>query len=569
MALEAGQRIGDYEVQSLLGTGGMGRVYRVRNVISDRVEAMKVLLPDYASEPELAARFTAEIRTLATLEHPNIAQLRTAFQFENQLVMVMEFVEGSTLDQLASQSRIPLNLVLEYAMQVLSALSYAHGRGITHRDIKPSNIMVTAHGLAKLMDFGIAKSGGDLQLTRPGTTMGSVYYMSPEQVRGGTVDARSDLYSFGVTLYELVTGNRPFQADTSFTVLNAQLNETPKPPIEVNPSLPPALNSIILCAMAKEPTDRFQSADAFRNAIKATQDALQFPTTATPQPQGAFQASPQPQQQPFRPQSQPNQPQGGFAPVAVPPIPQPASKNRRTLWMALGAVAALIAIAAAATLLPRMLATHAGQRAETASANVSDAQPQSAATTSSSTPTPAATATPTPSPQDATPAPPPDVTQPAAASPTPSPSAEAATPTPASENHSPSHRATAGGHQREPYTSRGPASAPANDVPAQSASAPASANAAPSAQEFRTARDRYANLGARADAAKSGVQSIRSQQQAQGLDLRGDILAALSSLNNDLNESNLALTQNDLETANQYMDRADRELGILEKFLGR
>ena len=270
MALDAGLHVGDYEILNLLGAGGMGRVYRVRNIISDRVEAMKVLLPDYASEPELAARFTAEIRTLAGLEHPNIAQLRTAFQFENQLVMVMEFVEGVTLETLAGKTRIPVDHMLEYASQVLSALSYAHSRGVTHRDMKPANIMVTAHGLAKLMDFGIAKSTDDLHLTRPGTTMGSVYYMSPEQVRGGTVDARSDIYSFGVTLYEMLTGRKPFQADTSFSVLNAQLNEAPTPPAQVNPALPPALNDIVLRAMAKAPADRFQTAEEMRNAINQT-----------------------------------------------------------------------------------------------------------------------------------------------------------------------------------------------------------------------------------------------------------------------------------------------------------
>src|SRR5271165_4388257 len=135
MALEVGQRVGDYEVLALLGSGGMGCVYKVRNIISNREEAMKVLLPDFASEPELAARFMAEIRTLAGLEHPNIAQLRTAFQFEKQFVMIMEFVEGTTLEKLA-QSNIQLDQVLDYSTQVLSALSYAHGRGVTHRDIK-------------------------------------------------------------------------------------------------------------------------------------------------------------------------------------------------------------------------------------------------------------------------------------------------------------------------------------------------------------------------------------------------------------------------------------------------
>src|ERR1035437_7905951 len=281
MAEETGQRVGDYEVLAPLGSGGMGRVYKVRNVISNREEAMKVLHPDFASDPDLAARFMAEIRTLAGLEHPGIAQLRTAFQFQNQFVMVMEFVEGTTLDKMAAQSRIPLDRILDLFTQVLAALSYAHGRGVTHRDIKPANIMITSHGLVKLMDFGIAKSTNDLQLTRPGTTMGSVYYMSPEQVRGGTIDARSDIYSLGVTLYEMLTGRKPFQADTSYSVLNAQLNDPPTPPIEVNPAIPQELNTIVLRAMAKRPEDRFQTAEEFRSALKAMRETV---TAPIPQP---------------------------------------------------------------------------------------------------------------------------------------------------------------------------------------------------------------------------------------------------------------------------------------------
>ena len=237
---ETGQRVGDYEVLAPLGAGGMGRVFKVRNVISNREEAMKILLPDLAADQDLAARFMAEIRTLACLEHPGIAQLRTAFQYNNQFVMVMEYVEGTTLEKLASQIRIPLGHILDYATQALSALSYAHQQGVTHRDIKPANIMVTTHGTIKLMDFGIAKSTEDRQLTRPGSTIGSVYYMSPEQVQGGTVDRRSDLYSFGVTLYELLTGCRPFQADSSYSVLNAQVHQAATPPVEVNPDIPPS-----------------------------------------------------------------------------------------------------------------------------------------------------------------------------------------------------------------------------------------------------------------------------------------------------------------------------------------
>ena len=244
---EIGQLVGDYEIVSMLGVGGMGQVYRVRNVISDRTEAMKVLLPDLVAEPELASRFMSEIRMLAGFDHPNIALLHTALQVDNQLFMVMEFVEGSTLEQRAKQGAIPVADTINYMQQVLSALSYAHGRGVVHRDIKPANIMVTTKGVVKLMDFGIAKSRQESELTRPGTTMGSLYYMSPEQVRGGTVDARSDIYSTGVMMYELFAGRRPFEADSAYGIQNQQCNDDPPAPVVINPQLPSALSDLI-CA---------------------------------------------------------------------------------------------------------------------------------------------------------------------------------------------------------------------------------------------------------------------------------------------------------------------------------
>ena len=259
MAFEIGQRVGDYEVVSMLGAGGMGRVYRVRNLISDRTEAMKVLLPDLVVEQDLAGRFISEIRMLASFDHPNIAQFYTAFQVDNQLVMMMEFVEGYTLEQLATQGPLPESDTINYMQQVLSALSYAHGRGVVHRDIKPANIMLTSHGVVKLMDFGIAKAQREVDLTRPGTTMGSLYYMSPEQVRGEAVDARSDIYSIGVMMYELMAGRRPFEADSAYAILNQQCNVAPQPPVEINPQLPAALSEIILCALQKDPACAFRT----------------------------------------------------------------------------------------------------------------------------------------------------------------------------------------------------------------------------------------------------------------------------------------------------------------------
>src|ERR1700689_109133 len=268
MSEEINKRVGDYQILNELGSGGMGRVYKVRNVISDRIEAMKVLLPDLAGRQELATRFLREIKLMASLNHPNIAQLRTAFTADNQLVMIMEYVEGTTLaDRLEKHGPIPVPEAGNYIGQVLDALSYAHGQHVIHRDIKPANIMVTPQGAVKLMDFGIARAGDGHSLTMTGTTLGSLGYMTPEQVKGEVTDARSDLYSVGVSLYEMVTGQRPFRESSDYSIMAAQVNQPPTPPIDIKPGLPPALNEIILLAIAKDPAARFQSADAFKNAL--------------------------------------------------------------------------------------------------------------------------------------------------------------------------------------------------------------------------------------------------------------------------------------------------------------
>src|SRR5437660_1651003 len=282
MTEPSGKCVGDYEVLAVLGTGGMGRVYKVRNVISDRVEAMKILLPDLAGKKELADRFLREIKVLAGLNHPNIAALRTALTLNNQLVMVMEYVDGVTLAARLEQGPIPAGDALNYISQVLDALQYAHHQKVIHRDIKPGNMMLTPQGVVKLMDFGIARSGSDRGLTMTGTTLGSLYYMSPEQVKGSAVDARSDLYAVGVSLYEMVTGQRPFQADSDFSILAAHLEQAPKPPIEIRPDLPEGMNEIILMAMAKNPDERFQSAEAFGAALRSLHVPLAAAASAAP-----------------------------------------------------------------------------------------------------------------------------------------------------------------------------------------------------------------------------------------------------------------------------------------------
>jgi eukaryotic-like serine/threonine-protein kinase len=294
VAFTIGQRVGDYEVLDLLGTGGMGCVYRVRHVISQRMEAMKVLLADLQAEPELASRFLREIRTLATLDHPNIAQLHTALQIGNELLMVMEFVDGLTLQKMAQQAPLLPQQIINYMHQLMAALSFAHARGVVHRDIKPANILVTADGVVKLTDFGIAKSKAISELTQPGTTVGSLNYMSPEQATGKcSVDGRSDIYSLGITMYELLAGCLPFADESAYVVLHNQLHHPPRPPIELNPLLPKALNDVILKALEKDPANRFQSAASFSDALtRASGIAATVPLDRSPLSGRAAPATP-------------------------------------------------------------------------------------------------------------------------------------------------------------------------------------------------------------------------------------------------------------------------------------
>ncbi len=341
---EPGQKIGDYEVVRELGHGGMGQVCLVRNLISDRIEAMKVLLPDLAQQGDLANRFMREIKVLASLDHPNIAQLRTAFTAENQLVMIMEYVEGETLAERLHAGPFSSPEALDYVGQVLAALSYAHGKGVIHRDIKPANMMLTPKGVVKLMDFGIARSTQDLGMTATGTTLGSLDYMSPEQVKSEPTDARSDLYSVGVSLYEMVTGHRMFSATSSYSVMEAHVKEIPKPPIELVPTLPKALSDIIMMAVAKDPGHRFQTAEAMRNALS------QVVTGATAAAAAAPQAMVTPAPQPMPGSPPPATPAPSTFPPQDPPgcavlEPRPKQGGGRHIgWIVVAAIVILVAL---------------------------------------------------------------------------------------------------------------------------------------------------------------------------------------------------------------------------------
>lgn len=267
MSLHVGEAIGDYRIIGIIGAGGMGQVFQVEHKITKRREAMKVLIADLAEETQVQ-RFKREIEVQAKLNHPNIAAVHNAFRLKDRLVLVLEFVEGQTLESLLKQGRPPLETGIDYARQTLEALGYAHQRGVIHRDVSPANLMVTENGLVKLMDFGVAKSLGDLRLTDSGSMIGSLYYMSPEQVKGSTdPDPRSDLYSAGAILYEIVTGKKPFDYEDRFSLMVAQVEEQPRPPSQIEPGLPAGLDEIILKALAKEASQRYASAHDFLTAL--------------------------------------------------------------------------------------------------------------------------------------------------------------------------------------------------------------------------------------------------------------------------------------------------------------
>ncbi len=269
MPFEIGQRIGDYEIIRILGKGGLGQVYEARHVISQRCEALKVLLSDERQGKEMGERFRREIQLLGCLSHANIASLHNAFYHEGQLVMVMELVKGETLREKSARSRIPVPQVLRYTCQVLYALDYAHGHGVVHRDVKPTNIMITHDDQTKLLDFGIAISDRSAELTAPGFMVGSVNYMSPEQIAGDKATTKSDIYAVGVMLYEILTGRLPARGENNFEIMRSHMNERPVPPIEIEPRLPESLSDAILKALEKAPADRFATARDFLIALEA------------------------------------------------------------------------------------------------------------------------------------------------------------------------------------------------------------------------------------------------------------------------------------------------------------
>ncbi|MFQ3583232.1 MAG: protein kinase [Chloracidobacterium sp.] len=275
-----GSVIGTYRVTDRLGAGGMGTVYRGVDVMLDRPVAIKVLKPELVANPQLIERFRTEAVLLGKLNHPNIATLYGFLPIDGQqFAMVMEFLPGTALDTLLHQSgAMPLPRVVPLFSGVLDAIGYAHRRGIIHRDIKPSNVIVLPDGMPKVMDFGIARAMGSSRQTRFGAIIGTLEYMSPEQIQGMETDARSDIYSLGIVLYEILTGRLPFIADNEYALLQAHI-QSPPPPLRVfTPQIPEPVAQTVLRALEKDPGRRFQTAEEFKQAlVLAVTPSLTFP----------------------------------------------------------------------------------------------------------------------------------------------------------------------------------------------------------------------------------------------------------------------------------------------------
>jgi len=601
-----GARKGDYLILGTLGAGGMGKVYKVRNTLSDRVEAMKVLLPDLSEQQELADRFLREIKVLASLHHPNIAELRTALTIGNQLVMIMEYVEGTTLASRLQQGDMRYADALACFDQVLAALSCAHAQRIVHRDIKPANVMLAPYGIVKLMDFGIARSGNDMGLTMTGTTLGSVAYMSPEQVRCEPLDGRSDLYSVGVSLYETITGQRPYVSDNNFEVMQAHLQVPPTPPIDLKPDIPPGLNQLILMAMAKNPAQRFQTADAMRGALRSVAPFLGEPTPFAPEiPESTLDMSAQQTPFPARPSTprsvtarpvaqqpitarpvtarpvtaqaaavpplaptpssvplaptiplsgsahQYPQPQVPAAAVAVLAAPAQASAgNRRRLYIALSAAAVIVVLVAAGFGAKSWLGSHASENSTTTTA---DNPAPAAATPSADVP--------------AAPVMPAVQTIPAA---DPAPSKPVvvasvkphATAPPAVRNPAP--------QQEQPQAVvQQPTAPPSAPSPTASAAQPDHRAAEQStrktvatvAQLAALEHEEFDELEARDNKVNARIAALPQQPGT-------DVAASQQKARNELVLAQRALQQGDVQNAQKYMEQADADISKVEKLIG-
>jgi eukaryotic-like serine/threonine-protein kinase len=319
MRLEAGQQIGTrYRLVRRIGSGGMADVWSADDEMLGRQVALKFLHERFGADEQFVERFRREAESAAGLQHPNIVSVYDRGEHEGRYWIAMEYVQGAALKDLIDRGLSPAETV-EIVRQILTGVRFAHGKGIVHRDLKPHNVLVDAEGRARVTDFGIARAGAS-EITQTGSVLGTAQYLSPEQAQGLETTASADIYSVGVILYEALTGRVPFEADTAVAIALKQVSEPPVPPRQVNPVIPPALNAVVLKALAKDPKDRFADATEFLRALDAAEADPSAGGTAV------------------------------YAPVD--PLPEEEEKDNRWKWIAL-AVLLLLLIALAAWALTR------------------------------------------------------------------------------------------------------------------------------------------------------------------------------------------------------------------------
>ena len=455
----------------------------------------------------------------------------------------MEYVEGVTLADRLEQGAFPTADALNYIDQVLAALSYAHGKHIIHRDIKPGNMMLTPQGVVKLMDFGLARSGNEVGLTMTGSTVGSLDFMSPEQVKSQPTDERSDLYSVGASLYQMVTRQRMFSATSGYSIMEAHVKETPRPPIEIQPTVPKAVSDLIMMALAKDPAQRFQTADAFRNALAQVRASLPQPAT-----QGATMTMVE---------AMPN-----LAPVAtVSPIspPPPPMENVRATPSAVvaapaqgkGSGGALLVIAAVLLLAVLAGAWFYKSRPRTELAATKAANgPASTPAQSSSTPAV------NPPAQDVSTVAPPTPQSPTNATAAPQ------VPSPDTAPRPPANKRAAHANPNASAGMQPGGSAPDSQAQDEAAAALARKKLL---DDMEAESD---HLDSRAAAVESSLDTLEQQMHSQGLGLRGDMVAARGNMRNDMAKAKQAMDTGDTDRARHFLDLAHHEVEKLEAFLG-
>jgi beta-lactam-binding protein with PASTA domain/predicted Ser/Thr protein kinase len=329
-----------YRLDQKIGSGGMADVWLAEDTELDRNVAIKILHDRFAQDREFVQRFQREAQSAAGLQHPNVVGIFDRGAFRDTYFIAMEYVDGPSLKDLV-KGGMDAKDAIDFTRQILAAARFAHRKGIVHRDLKPQNVLIDAEGRVRVADFGIARAGENSDITATGSVMGTAQYISPEQAQGKPTTPRSDIYSIGVILYEALTGRVPFEADSAVAVALKQVSEAPRRPSAINPNIPPALDAVVMRALAKDPDARFKDADAFLRALDAAERA---PDQPRPEDTAAFAAV---------------SPEGETAPPAEePPYEEwKPERRRRWRWFALALLAAgVVALVAFALSRPSQVA---------------------------------------------------------------------------------------------------------------------------------------------------------------------------------------------------------------------